>query len=90
LTKFIRNPTTQSLEFQAFKDFKKDEEILFSTQLSGQNLLAYQGITVENNHYDCYGIQVTFTGNKDDSIANKRRDFFAKFFLYDSAQIDVM
>lgn len=58
--------------------------------MNGQNLLAYHGITVDNNYYDCYGIQVTFSGNKDDSLSEKRRRFYAKFFLYDSNQVDVM
>ena len=90
ISAFVRNPTTGLIEYPAFKAFKKDEEVVFSGQMNGQNLLAYHGITIDNNHWDCYGIQVTFTGNKDDSMASKRKNFFAKFFLYDSSQIDVM
>jgi hypothetical protein len=89
LTKFaLRNST---IEISAFKDFKKGEEVLFSSPMNGQNLFVHHGVVLDNNDaYDCYGIQLTFKGNKDDPLAQKRKDFFAKFFLYDSPQIDVM
>ena len=58
--------------------------------MSGQNLLLYYGTTMENNVYDCYGMQITFTSNKEDLLATKRKEFFAKFFLYDAQHVDVM
>jgi hypothetical protein len=70
--------------------FKKGEEVLFSGSLNGQNLFTYHTAHVPDNYYDCFGIHLSFLSNKEDPLNQKRKEFFAKFFLYDSNYIDVM
>jgi len=90
LSSFKKNNENNTLEFPAFRNFEKDEEITFASQISGPNLFNIHGAVPSSNSYDCYGITVSFTSNKDDTLAEKRKNFFRKFFLYDSSHNDVM
>jgi hypothetical protein len=78
------------LEARAIVDFSKGEEVYDNLGLSNDLYLIYHGVVLENNFHDCYSIQVTFTERKEDSLMNKRKDFFQKFFMFDKAHIDLM
>ncbi len=90
VTVFEKNLNTSIVTVKSHKDFKKGEEVTVNGRINGINLLAYQGASVENNYYDCYGLVLSFSQNKDDSLSLRRKDFFAKFFLFDTQELDIM
>ncbi len=87
---FEKDLNTSIVTVKSHKDFKKGEEVTVSGRINGMNLLTYQGVVIENNYFDCYGLVLSFSQNKDDALSQKRKEFFAKFFLYDTQELDIM
>lgn len=75
---------------KAITSFYKDEEVYENIGWNNENLLTYQGKLVENNFHDCYSLTLVFSERKEDKLANKRKDFFKKYFMFDSQNIDLM
>ena len=90
VTKLKFSENTNHTIVTAIDDFKKDQEIFENVGLNSDYYLLYQGVVVEPNSNDCYSITLSFSERKDDELKYKRRDFFSKYFLYDSNESDEM
>jgi hypothetical protein len=77
-------------EIKALYDIKKSEQVYVDLGSSNNDLLLHHGITLENNYHDCYLLTLGFTSIHEDPLKNERKKFFAKFFLYDSNEVDLM
>lgn len=85
------NSETYNVEVRVNKGISKNQEVKVNPNLSGDNLLMYHGITLENNEdNDCYSLSLTFTERKEDPLISKRSKFFGKYFLYDRNHFDVI
>jgi hypothetical protein len=77
-------------DIKANENYNKGQEVYYNLGASNNDHLIYHGITLENNPNDCYNIFLSFTDNTDDDLKDKRKEFFSKFFMYDSNHQDLM
>jgi len=71
-------------------DYTANDEIFKNPGLNGDRLLIYHGLVLKDNIFDCFSFSATFTEKKEDMLTNQRKDFFAKFFMYDRSHQDLM
>lgn len=81
---------SQIIKAVAIADFSKGDMIYDNLGLSNDILMVYHGTVLENNSFDCYNLQLTFTERREDNLILKRKDFFQKFFMFDKNHIDLM
>jgi len=88
----IFNPkfSNDDANINSLYDLKKDDQIFIGLNISNDALLLHHGITLENNYYDCYLLNIGFTSRHEDPLKIERKNFFSKFFLYDSNHVDQM
>lgn len=85
------NSETYNIEVTINKAITKGSEIKINPNLTGDNLLIYHGITLENNEeQDCLSLSLTFSERKEDPLVSKRTQFFGKYFLYDRNHFDII
>ena len=87
---FQANFSGKSTQIKAGDNLNKNEQLFESFKYSNDYLLVHHGMTLENNYHDCFLLNMGFTNRQDDSLRNERKNFFAKFFLYDSNHLDTM
>ena len=68
----------------------KGSQVFLNLGYSNQNYLLYHGIALKDNSHDCYAITATFTERQEDELREQRKNFFAKYFLFDKNEIDQM
>ena len=78
------------VESRALSDFTKNSEVYDNYGQTNEIYLIYHGFILEDNFFDCYSFAATFTERREDPLAQKRKSFFEKFFLYDKSHIDLM
>ena len=74
----------------ALTDFTKNSQLYDNLGLSNDVYLVHHGLVLENNFNDCYNLQLTFSERKEDSLIDKRKEFFQKFFMFDRIHVDLM
>lgn len=71
-------------------NFKKQSEVKINPKSSGDSLLIYYGISLDNNNHDCLSLSLTFSERKDDKLVSERSAYFGKYFLYDRNHFDLI
>lgn len=70
--------------------FKKQSEVKVGSKSSGDSLLIYYGIAMDNNPHDCLSLSLTFSERKDDKLVSERSAYFGKYFLFDRNHFDLI
>lgn len=72
-------------------NIKANEEVYRNQLTSGDYLLVYFGLAIDNNQErDCLSLGLTFSERKDDKLSYKRQSFFSKFHLFDRNHHDLI
>lgn len=79
-----------SLRIPANFIFKKDSLIVDNIGFSNEKLVMSYGQFIQEYSKDCFTLRVSFTGIKDDHLADKRKEFFSKYFLFEENHHDIV
>jgi hypothetical protein len=82
--------TYSKTELKTVSSIKEEAEIFRNVGFNNENYLLYHGIALQNNQQECYSLSLSFTERKDDNLKSNRAAFFAKYFLYDKNDSDLM
>jgi hypothetical protein len=80
----------QTTQIKADSLISKDSQVFVNLGMSNENYLLYHGIALRDNSHDCYSVSLSFSERQDDELKANRKEFFAKYFLYDKNDIDQM
>ena len=87
---FLHKKTANSIEFYTMESALAGKEILGNFGKNNEDLLMYKQVFLPNNHNDCLLLSLSFTDRKDDALAERKKEFFQKYFLFDKNHFDIM
>ena len=82
--------TYSKSEIKTTSSIREDTQIFRNIGFNNENYLLYHGLALKNNQQECFSLSLTFSERKDDSLKTNRASFFAKYFLYDKNDADLM
>jgi hypothetical protein len=83
------NPETKVAEIKAIDYFAENFQVFINPGLNSDHYLIYHGFVLDPNVHDCYSLTLSFM-DRDDDLKYKRKEFFSKYFLFDSNDTDEM
>jgi hypothetical protein len=83
-------PETNTAEIKAIDFYSQNFQVYVNPGLNSDHYLIYHGFVLDPNVHDCYSLSLSFSDKSDDDLRDKRKQFFAKYFLFDSNENDEM
>lgn len=74
--------------FYSMGSYNSNDIIVENMGVSNEKLIMKYGRIQRENSKDCFSIGMSFTADKEDSLAQTRAKFFSKYFLYDQNEYD--